>query len=237
MLIKQKFFKFAHKIFTGAAQLFDFRCYNMNLSWFHDKEYLSIWNNFVETNKKIHERRFNLFSFAKSVQNIEGDIAECGVYKGAGSYLMLHANKDKGKTLHIFDSFEGLSDPEEVDAPKRDRAFSWKKNDLSVPEEQVRKNLQEFSNIKYYKGWIPDRFSEVSEKKFSLVHIDVDLYQPTLESVKFFYDRMSVGGLIICDDYGFETCPGARKAMDEFVENKPETVVHLTSGHGIIIKQ
>ena len=49
------------------------------------------------------------------------------------------------------------------------------------------KNLNQFpQRYQLFKGWIPDRFDEIALKKFCLVHIDVDLYQPTLDSLNFF---------------------------------------------------
>ena len=101
----------------------------------------------------------------------------------------------------------------------------------------MEKNLAKFQKqICLYKGWIPERFKDVSELQFRFVHIDVDLFQPTKDAIEFFYPRMVKGGVIVCDDYGFDTCPGATKAMDEFFDSKVESVIHLTTGTGLVIK-
>ena len=85
--------------------------------------------------------------------------------------------------------------------------------------------------VVFHEGWIPDRFGDVAETRFCFVHLDVDLFQPTRDSLGFFYPRMVDGGLIVCDDYGFETCPGARRAVDEFFADRPEPIgVHLPTG-------
>ena len=115
--------------------------------------------------------------------------------------------------------------------------YKWKAQELAVPEHVVDENLHAFAQRRLYKGWIPERFSEVSERRFSLVHIDVDLYQPTYDSLAFFYGRVSPGGMIVCDDYGSEACPGAFRAMNEWMADKPEHVIHLTTGQGLIIKR
>jgi hypothetical protein len=107
---------------------------------------------------------------------------------------------------------------------------------MSRSEAIVRQNLGEFSAYEFHKGWIPDRFVDVAEKHFAFVHIDVDLYQPTLDSLKFFYSRMNPGGIILCDDYGFTTCPGATKAVNELLADKPENMVALPGGGGFLIK-
>jgi O-methyltransferase len=67
------------------------------------------------------------------------------------------------------------------------------------------------------------------------VHIDVDIYEPTRDSMAFFYPRLNDGGIIICDDYGFKSYPGATKAVDEFLRDKPEKMVALNDGGGFMI--
>ena len=113
--------------------------------------------------------------------------------------LQNHLNEEFEKHHFVFDSFEGLSQPGTKDGDH------WYAGALEVPEEIVRQNLNPFTKFTLYKGWIPERFDEVSDRKFSFVHIDVDLYQPTADSMAFFYQRMVNGGIILCDDYGFGT--------------------------------
>ena len=102
----------------------------------------------------------------------------------------------------------------------------------------TKKNLRMYEDrCRYYKGWIPARFAEVSDRKFSFVHIDVDLYQPTRDTLDFFYERVSPGGVIVCDDYGSVLCPGARKALDEFMSDKPESLFHIPTGQSLVVKR
>ena len=142
-----------------------------------------------------------------------------------------------GVDLYLFDSFEGLSAPAPEDATDSGDKRTWESGDLRAAEQDVRANLASFDNVHLMKGWIPERFSEVESERFRLVHIDVDLYEPTLLSIEFFYPRMSDGGVIVLDDYGSSLCPGAKQAVDEFMEDRPETVVHLTTMQGIITRR
>lgn len=64
----------------------------------------------------------------------------------------------------------------------------------------------------------------------------MDLYQPTLDSFRFFYPRLNPGGIILCDDFGFATCPGARKAANDYFSDKVEKMIELPDGGGFIIK-
>jgi O-methyltransferase len=67
--------------------------------------------------------------------------------------------------------------------------------------------LSEFPFVHLYKGWIPSRFIEVEDRQFSFVHIDVDLYEPILDSLNFF-PKLVKGGVIVFDDYGITQFPG-----------------------------
>ena len=104
--------------------------------------------------------------------------------------------------------------------------------------ETVGRNLAGCEDVCFYEGWIPERFDDVADCEFAFVYVDVDLYEPTYNSPDFFYERMVPGGILVCDDYGFVDCRGARDAFDEFRADKPERyVIHLTSGQGLIVKR
>lgn len=176
------------------------------------------------------DRMYNLYHLGRMVRHIPGETAECGVFVGVASYFMCRSQEGLGKRHFGFDSFEGVSEPGE-----RDGTY-WQRSDLTSPKAVAERNLKQFENVQLLQGWIPERFSEVGTYAFSFVHLDVDLYQPTLDSMEFFYPRLSPGGLLVCDDYGFVTCPGAKSAIDEFLSDKPEEFVLLSTGQGFLIK-
>ena len=90
--------------------------------------------------------------------------------------------------------------------------------------------------IDYRKGWVPETFAGLEDKSFCFAHIDLDLYQGVLDSLTFLYPRMSAGGIIVLDDFGFASCPGARRAVDEFFADKPEFPLALQTCQGLIHK-
>jgi len=197
-----------------------------------DNNFIRYYESFEGT-KNYHsfDRKYMLDQLMKLVVSLDGDTAECGAYKGASSFLICRRIAGSSKKHHIFDSFEGLSEP------TREDGTYWQKGDLSSSEKIIRENLKDFDFVAYHKGWIPETFHEVSDVRFCFVHLDVDLFQPTLDSLRFFYERMTPGGIILCDDYGFITCPGAKKAMDSFFSDKPEEVVSLPTGQGLVVKK
>jgi O-methyltransferase len=216
-----------------AASLFgDFPISEDHKLWREDKEFLAEYQRLSPDNPYSQDRKFVLRELARFTRDVPGCMAECGCYKGGSAYFMAKENPDV--PLHLFDSFEGLSEPNNKDLHSREDHWLWERGSLVATEEEARKTLSGFDHVVFHKGWIPDRFPEVKDERFRLVHIDVDLYQPTLDSLEFFYPRMNSGGVIVLDDYGFTTCPGAYRATVEFTAKNLIYVLHLPTGQGII---
>jgi O-methyltransferase len=205
----------------------DYRLTWCQLDWWRDPDFNAYLDRFGERGGFNTHRRWTLAQLLKLAKDVPGDTAECGVFLGASSWLIASGLK---RRHHMFDSFEGISEPGANDGDY------WTLGTFAVQEQQVADNLKPFP-VKLHKGWIPDRFGEVSNREFAFVHIDVDLYQPTRDSIEFFYPRLSKGAVMLCDDFGFSSCPGATKAMDEFLADKPETIIALDAGSGFFIKQ
>jgi len=223
-----------HELARISASLFgDYYVGDDYKMWREDVDFRDKFLELSPLSPFSEERKYTLREFARYTFDVPGEMAECGCYTGVSAWFM--AQTCPNKNLYLFDSFEGLSSPELYDKPENGVQV-WKKGDLQTTEDVLRKNLKMFPNIHILKGWIPARFPEVDGKNFSLVHIDVDLYQPTLDSLNFFYPRLKPGGVIVMDDYGYFTCPGAYKAANEFMADKKEHLLHLPTGQGVIIR-
>lgn len=202
------------------------------LDWWRDDVFTAYLIRFGELDGQNTDRRWMVHQLLRLVADVPGDTAECGVYQGAGSFLILKANAVAGQNRHhyMFDSFEGLSNPGAEDGTY------WREGDLAASDAALGRRLSDCVEYSVMKGWIPKRFAEVAERRFAFVHIDVDLYQPTRDSLDFFYPRMSEGGIVVVDDYGFSTCPGATRAADEVLTGKTEQMIALPDGGGFLIK-
>lgn len=228
----RRFFRFYVMMYLGKMLVPGYRFKLPEMDWWRDAAFNAYLERFGEMGWLNTERRWFLHQLLRLTHLTPGDTAECGVYRGASSFLICSANarSPHDRVHHVFDSFEGLSEPEAADG-----AY-WQGGDLAVTVETVREYLSGFDSIEYYKGWIPDRFKDVSERQFSFVHIDVDLAQPTRDSLAFFYPRLNEGGIILCDDYGGISCAGATSAVDDYLADKPEKMISSISCGGYLIK-
>jgi O-methyltransferase len=201
-------------------------------SYLEDEVFLAYYKRFMDAgNWHSLDRKYTLNELLRQVEHIRGDIAECGAYKGVSAFLMCQALSDSPSLVHLFDSFEGLAEPLPVDGSY------WKKGSLSTGEQALRDTLVGFENYRVYTGWIPERFLDVADLTFRFVHVDVDLFEPTRDSLEFFYPRLASGGILLLDDHGFSTCPGATKAADEFFADKPEQLSRLPTGQAFTLKR
>jgi O-methyltransferase len=198
-------------------------------AWFEDDAFFRALRRFEPNSDRSADRKYLLRSLLALVAELPGDTAEAGVYRGASSWLICEALAGAGKTHHAFDSFEGLSAPGAWD-------HGWRAGELRGDEASVRALLEPYG-ARVHKGWIPASFDGSEVQDLCFAHVDVDLYEPTVESMRFFYPRLVPGGMILCDDYGFTTCAGARRAIDEFMTGRSEPLIHLPTGQALMVKR
>ncbi len=173
---------------------------------------------------------FLIYSVATSQSKILGDMAEVGVYQG-GSAKIICEVKGKNK-LHLFDTFEGL--PKISDKDTHSGIQFWTDKQFSNTDiESVRKYLQNYEGVSFYKGKFPDTSSPVNDSKFSFIHLDVDLYESTIECLKFFYPRLVKGGIILTHDYHTN---GVHSAFTEFFQGKNIPIIPINGSQCMIVK-
>jgi O-methyltransferase len=168
----------------------------------------------------------------QAIGTVAGDVAECGVYRGGTARLMADVIKrnDAVRKLLLFDTFAGMPETN----PKYDLHLEGDFADTSL--DAVREFLSDYANCRLFPGFIPDTFAEIENQGFCFVHIDLDIYSAITAASEFFYPRVPQGGFLIYDDYGFPTCPGARRAVDMFFADKPEKPLVLQTGQCLVFR-
>jgi O-methyltransferase len=174
-----------------------------------------------------YNEAYQVFMAVKRTDKIQGEIAEVGTYSGGSARLICEAKGDR--TLHLFDTFEGLPTLGKADDPKQ-----FKAGEFVVSVEDVGNYLNKYKNVHLYKGRFPSTADPIKDKRFSFVHLDVDLYESTIAGIELFYPRMNRGGIIISHDY--ISVPGVRKAFDDFFKDKPEPIIEMSGSQCLIVK-
>jgi O-methyltransferase len=173
----------------------------------------------------LDQEAYNIHMGVRQTGKIPGDIAEVGVYRGGSAKLIAEAKGER--PLHLFDTFEGMPDTAAVDP-------LFQRGQFPSSSEEVKKYLVSYPSVSLYKGYFPDTAGPVEDKRFSFVHLDVDIYESTAKSLAFFYPRMARGALLISHDYMW--AEGVKRAFDEFFADKPEAVIELGGSQCAFIK-
>jgi O-methyltransferase len=169
---------------------------------------------------------YTVYSFAKAYGHLTGAMAEVGVFQGASAKLLCEAKGDN--ELHLFDTFGGL--PQSSTA---DKGVHREKQYLCSLE-SVQRYLEAYKNVFFYPGLFPESAKTMPERRFSFVHLDVDLYESTLAGLEYFYPRLIPGGVILSHDYSI--LAGVKKAFEDFLRDKPERPVQFPSTQCALIK-
>ncbi len=165
-------------------------------------------------------------------ENIQGAIAELGVYKGETAKLIHHMLPDR--TFYLFDSFSGLPKQvikEDCDGVVRPQTVKF---DNTSPEEVLKFIDGDNKRLIIKEGIFPETARAIKEEQYSLVHIDADLYQSTIDALNYFYPKLASRGAIIIHDYN-HNWDGVQKAIEEFEQHIPEVFVELPDMYGSVI--
>jgi hypothetical protein len=159
---------------------------------------------------------------------IPGDLIEAGVWRGGATIFMRGVLKALGVTDRLVwaaDSFEGLPTPDAERFPLEAKAqagpvMQKSYHNLAVGVEEVRRNFTAYGlmddQVRFLKGWFKDTLPTAPIDALSLMRLDGDFYESTRDGLNFLFDRLSVGGYVIVDDYGEDSWTYCRRAVDEF---------------------
>lgn len=157
-------------------------------------------------------------------EDIPGDLIECGVWRGGASILMravLAAYGDETRCVWLADSFAGMPPPDPTNY-KADRGMRLDRNAfiLAVSVEEVKANFERYGlldhRVRFLPGWFKDTLRDAPIDRISVLRLDGDLYESTIQALDALYPRLSPGGFCIIDDYhALKPC---RKAVTDYRE-------------------
>ena len=187
---------------------------------------------------KIHEQVMSKLPRVElQVSELEGALIEIGVWKGGTGGLIAKKSELCGieDSVYLCDTFSGVVKAN----PIHDNVYRG--GEHSDTNEKLVKDLVydqlQLNNVKVLKGIFPnDTEFLVEDQLFRFCHIDVDVYNSAKDIFEWVWDRMIIGGIVVFDDYGFITCQGVTKYVNELRENKDNIFIHNLNGHGVFIK-
>ena len=167
-----------------------------------------------------------------STRGVVGDVVECGVWRGGSMMAVartLRHDGDAGRTLHLFDTFEGMPPPTEHDvAPSGETAATLLgAADREVADsiwcvagvDEVVRNMTSTGYdpalVRYVKGKVEDTIPRAAPERIALLRLDTDWYESTRHELVHLFPRLVPGGILILDDYGH--WEGAREAVDDYI--------------------
>jgi hypothetical protein len=178
------------------------------------------------------DRCFVLWRTLQQALALDGDVLECGVFRGGTALLEATTIRDAvgERPLHLVDSFAGM--PGTTGGIDR-----FHEGDFGATSaDDVRRALALFPFARVHQGYIPQILEEIDVGPLAWTYIDVDIYAAVRDCLAFAYPRLQPGGTIVLDDYGFPSCPGVRRAMDEFFAGRPEMPLCLPTGQALVTK-
>jgi O-methyltransferase len=198
----------------------------------NDERFISLFWQLTRENRMLLSIReaYNIYFYSQPAFRLGGAVAELGVYKGGGAKLL---SETKGSLpLYLFDTFAGMPEVnKDIDRHRKDDFC-----DTSLCA--VQQYLSGYPGLHFQPGFFPDTTCDLpANTEFCFVHLDVDIYESTLAGLKYFYPRLKKGGILISHDYYAISCPGVKKAFDEFFSDKKEEVLFLWDTQCLVRKQ
>jgi len=172
----------------------------------------------------------------KNTQSARINYVECGVCDGLTTYFALSAAKTLNKPFkaYLYDAWDSWKEDSLLKSDQsiaRDYAF--------LNMEATKRNLNLFGTdvITFNRGYIPDVF-QVANNPETLIwlHIDLNSAKPTIHALKYFWDKLEDGGVVLFDDYAWSGHQETKKAVEDWSADRNGTLFHLPTGQALVIK-
>jgi O-methyltransferase len=184
----------------------------------------------------VRWRMWLLTSLAQQCQRLPGNFAEFGTWRGGCAYMILSRTRVAAEhRFFLFDTFAGIP-ADRLTERERKQDFANRLHDTSP--EYVDDLLARWRpRYQLCPGNVFDTLAAVDVGRLSFAHIDMNATAPSQLALGFAYAHMVSGGIIVFDDYGWESCEDQRMMIDQFFDGLPEKAIALPTGQAWVIKR
>jgi len=180
---------------------------------------------------------------------IPGAIVECGVWRGGSTMAAALALREVNdlRDLYLFDTFAGMTTPTDNDIDYSGTSAAGRYAASAAADhnewcyaslEDVRANMASTGypadKCHFVKGDVLETLPSGGPDQIAILRLDTDWYESTLHELKHFYPRLSPGGILIIDDYGY--WQGCQKAVDEYFAERGPFLGRIDSTGKIAVK-
>jgi O-methyltransferase len=205
--------------------------------WLTDDDFQRVYK-IVRRNTLVDVWRcYELWQLLGEVVNVPGSILEVGVWRGGTGALMARRAERLGIDDDVFlcDTWEGVVNSSGIDTYYHNGEHS--DTSLKIVRELVDECMK-LGRVQMLKGIFPTETGEqIQSQALRFVHIDVDVYQSAADTFSWAWPRLSVGGIVVFDDYGCPATPGVTRLVDEQRSGSDRLFLHNLNGHAILVKR
>lgn len=186
------------------------------------------------------EWRIHVLCWAASrAVRLKGDFVECGVNTGIFSLAVCDYTDFAtfpDKKLFLFDTYEGIPREQITEAEKQHKRQEFNRFAYEDCFEQAKQNFAHVPNAQLIKGRVPESLEAVEIGPVAYLSIDMNIVEPEIAALEFFWDKLVPGALVVLDDYGWRDHIEQKRAIDAFAMKRGTSVLNLPTGQGLMIK-
>jgi hypothetical protein len=170
-------------------------------------------------------------------KRLQGDFVECGVNTGITSLAVCEYVdfNTLDKNFYLFDTYDGI--PVRSMLPE-EREGRLAENEQFFVEcyEIAKRNFAKYPRAKLIRGIVPDTLATVDVNSVAYLHLDLNVAQPERAAIEHFWPKMSVGAVVLLDDYGWTPYRPQKDTLDEFARREGVEILTVPTGQGLLIK-
>jgi O-methyltransferase len=203
--------------------------------WLADPDFQAVFERVRQNTLVDKYRLYELWSLVRRTGHLPGDIIEVGVWRGGSGALLAKAALTSRSTSRVYlcDTFAGV-----VKASSHDSTYRGGEHaDTSRGVVEALVRAMGLDNVQILEGVFPEQSAHaVADVSLRLCHIDVDVYESARDVLNWAWKRLVVGGVVVFDDYGFQTCNGITRLVEEEALTPDRLVVHNLNGHAVMVR-